>query len=284
MESFRLLIDICASILESFYLHKVLLMHFNYKDKRGESFLLFFVLLGGLLCHFGNLNDEIAWGTILFLVEVTLFSFSFLQGNKGIKLLVVAIALFVIVCNDMLLFLIYMLVSGDMTAYSIMEKPFLRGLMTIITKGTLFLILTCYIKFYNKKKVKEYQFDFWEKAVLLMILCSMTILTSSMHYVYSNYYYLFFLIYAVFILSNIIFFYLLKKRTNNIQLEILLCRMDVQKQEMYQIHFDNSINVFYRLKEMRHDLKHHVAYMDYLLQEEKYKELQEYLGEIEHGK
>ncbi len=280
MEQFRLVVDLFASIVESFYLHKVVSVHFAYRKKYSEWFIVFLVILGGTLSHFGNRNDVFVWGTIMIMVEIFVFMFSFLKGNAGAKIVVLTLSFLFILCNDMLVFMVYVLFTNDSNAYNVTERPLFRATITIITKITLLLWFSLYLHINKKRKTIQYQIGNIEKVTLLLIWIGSICIASGFYYIDSNHYFYLFLLIGVLVLFQLKMYDWIRKHIEKTQEDILFYRMEAKKQEMHQRHFTDSVNIYYKLKVLRHDMKHHASYMDYLLQERNYLQLNDYLEEI----
>ncbi len=279
MESFLIITDLFACIIEAYVFHKVLLINYEYKYTKYKKYVPLFVLMTGIMLHLGTKNGAI-WGSFFLFIETFLFSVVFLKGSVGNKLGIINISVLVVLCNDMFYTLLYIIIMGKDAAYNLFEKPLNRSICIIIAKMSLLTILCLYIRYCKKKKQKEYFFSDIEITVLLVMGLSNITVTTLIYYLSSNYFIFFYLMYAIIILLNFLFYYWIKQYMQKVQDDIMFYQIDERKQEMNQLHFQQSKLIYDRLRELRHDFKHHVAYMDYLLQEKDYDKIVAYLDDV----
>lgn len=69
-------------------------------------------------------------------------------------------------------------------------------------------------------------------------------------------------------------------RMERLNAEKLEYEMSLQQQKMEEKHYIEGKVLYNSLRELRHDMKHHVAYMDYLLRDAEYDKLAEYIQQL----
>jgi len=267
--------------VEAVYFYRFVIFHCGYKEGKKNVFITgIWCFLFGLLVAVFNTDRLAPIGIWTALIEICIFCILYLQRGGVYKILIIGMAISLITVVDMSVAIGYMALMGGADSAIQMMEPVTRGLLTILSKIMLVIVLETYFLFMKKSTI-VYKVDMTAGVCALygiVIICASEIFVR-VPWKGEVFFTLFGMGLMLFLIS--LFICNLFKRMQLINDDMLFYQTEIRKQEMLGRHYAESKKLYQSLREYRHDMKHHFAYMDFLLQKEKYEELKEYLKELE---
>jgi len=171
-----------------------------------------------------------------------------------------------------------MLTIGDALAYQQMMEPVIRGLLSIFAKFILVIVSEIYFMF--KRKFINYKVNGTAGFCSLIGIVIICVIERSFLYPSNGVFCFAFFGIGLMLLLISIFICNLFERMQIINNDKIYYQMEIQKQEMLSRHYTDSKGLYRSLREQRHDMKHHIEYMNYLLENQEYQKLEAYFDEI----
>lgn len=285
MEKLRYISDAFACLVESYFMFKLISVQCGYREDRYGNWQKGIWIFGVLLLYINNIPfmglNESVLGTLLFMLCLIVYGFVFLKKTMGYKLVVLMIGFLVVTLIDSLVIGGYTLLSEyGKDIVNTIWNPELRILLTLLSKCILMIVTGIYVTILSERK----RVNIAEQGITSFFIglgawiCFVVLGGCSL--VTSYEFFFFQIIYCVVMLFIIGFLVYLISRMERLNDEKLEYQMSLQQQNMEQQHYREGKKLYNSLREMRHDLKHHVAYMDYLLEGKEYNKLAEYIKQL----
>lgn len=280
LEFFLKITNILVNFVEAAFVYKYILVHSQFKEgKNNKLAVILWCLTGGALVAIFNTDRFSPAGSILVFLEILLFGWIYLKNSMYNVIWLFVSAYLIIACIDMSVGVVYTIIVGADQWNAVVNSFVVRGLLTILTKVLLVAFAVTYFRNYKKKRiVRGGNIKEWSVTVVCFLLN--VIFSKLMLETEDNRLMAAVLIISIIMLALNVFLANLLNTMQIVNEEKLYYQMDLQQSNLEQNHFLESKKLYNSLREARHDLKHHVAYMEYLLKEEEYKRLEGYLEEL----
>ncbi len=281
-----------VSFIEIWLLYKVIAINCQLTEYGKMKICLIPYLISSVF-FVAILNEyEIApLGTILF-IGASLFFYGkiALKGNKKYAIFVSVIYLMMLVVVDFgcAFFINFVYENQFHTTYlyAIRTNVYPRVFGMIVTKTVLYVIVTAYLRLkgrkQEKKKIEITDIELFIPVISTILLLILVSIFSFTQFEAMDYYMIMIICAIVVILWNYIVVNLIRK-INQSQEEKRQYMLEAQYQNMVQKHLEENQNIYSALKEMRHDMQHHMKYIQFLIEEERYEEIRKYFGNIDHS-
>lgn len=274
---------IIVGIMEGYYMVYFQVIHCGWKKARWHIPGFILCVLAIAVIGDGPLSKPGMYPAALFIVAAILILFSrmFLEGNVGKHFFILALSHLLLALNDTIValgfvFLFHIKIS-DMR-----PGEYLNDILSIITKLILLVWMLPYFMWVKGKKQNipmgvGGRYAFW--AGLTSVLCvgvmgnGLLLATSGFFICFQSIVLFIFLVFYFIILH--LHWSMQKANEKRITYEL-----EYQKQKLDKRQVKESQKLYNSLKELRHDMKNHMSFMEQLVERKDYEKLKKYLEEM----
>lgn len=272
--------------IEAAMLLRFIIINLGYKDdaKKGRLLQLLYVVAWSFMVVINEaLLPDFPIDLFLSSIFCLIYGKFYLRGTAINHVFWYFIGIVILAVSDTLVMLIMLVLLGQDNAYNIVMSNFeMRMSGAVISKICIFIYLELLI-YYRRKKRKE---ELTHIDPELIIYLSVDVLIVAV-FVYNLMavsrdkealikLFVYLIIFMVLLL--ILQFYMKsirKKELMRKQLSLIL-----EEDERRNQHYEEDREIYERLRESRHDAKHHLAYLQYLVENKEYNKMKQYLEQV----
>ena len=272
--------------IEAAILLRFIIINLGYKDdaKKGRiSQLLYVIAWSAMVIVNETLLPDFPIDLFLSSIFCLIYGKFYLNGKPRDYVFWYFIGIVILSVSDTLMMLIMLVLLGKDNAYEIVMGNFeMRMSGAIISKICIFIFLEL-LTYYRKKKRKEalthidpeliiyLSVDVFIVAVFVYNLMAVSRDKEALIKLF-----VYLIIFMLLLL--IIQFYLKSIRKKELlrkQLSLIL-----EEDERRNQHYEEDREIYERLRESRHNAKHHLAYLQYLVENKEYNKMKQYLEQV----
>ncbi len=270
-----------VNFIEQFYYVRILIFKCGFKRK--TPFNYFFEILAIILTAYTTflvntyVSDKMPLALPCLFVLLFIYSRLFLDGTAGYQALIIFAGwIFLIVADTSMALIAMAYYHGDM---SFLADPQAQGMWSLFGKIIEAFMLEMYMRYSANKKIFRlsaklipvmYIFLTYDSIIMFLMITNKSAGILLVQW----------LLYIVEIIISFTVFYQFTQ-INIREEEINQLERDGIELEKRMSQLEQTKEQYYKIREMRHDLKHHIRYMDSLIDDEQITELKEYLVTVQ---
>ncbi|MBE5924146.1 MAG: hypothetical protein E7271_06745 [Lachnospiraceae bacterium] len=273
--------------IEAYIILRFVAFHVGYKDRvwgRKIALATYLIVWDIIVVVNGFVLPDIPIDMFINAVLVLIYGHFYLKGTVSKKLFWYMISVLVVVVSDSIAGVFFFLTLRSSYGFDYLMKNFeLRMLFALLGVMILFVITELYFRIRRSKDINYTNKDVSPKMVFAAVMIVFTVMVIVYSFMTVEKSIAGLVRMLAYILIYIVLLYLIGNYLHNIKEKTALkqeLELIRESEEKRTVHYEEGDAILTKARELRHDEKHHLIYLEMLNEKENYGEMLCYLKQI----